>query len=332
MKRVYKVAFAGFRHGHINSLLQLMEAADDFEVVAACEEDSATRRALQLGGSVTISHDNFDTMLQEVECDIVAIGDYYAKRGSLAIRALKAGRHVIADKPLCTSLDELAEIECLAQAGGLKVGCMLELRANPVIATVRELILAGRLGKITQVMFTGQHPLNRDTRPEWYFEPGKHGGTANDIASHALDIIPWLTGLPFAGVTAAREWQAFDVRSESFRDASQMMFELEGGCGVMGDVSYSAPNNFGYSHPLYWRFTIWGSNGLVEFKLTDKVVTAYLADEKEPLELAVATDMPQSYFDAFRAELCGGCPALDTACVIAGARNVLLIQQAADKR
>jgi len=30
------------------------------------------------------------------------------------------------------------------------------------------------------------------TRPAWYFEPGMHGGTLNDIAIHALDFIPWV--------------------------------------------------------------------------------------------------------------------------------------------
>ena len=55
-------------------------------------------------------------MLDEVECDAVGVGDYFAKRGSIAIEALKRGKHVISDKPLCTSLDELAQIRELSQA------------------------------------------------------------------------------------------------------------------------------------------------------------------------------------------------------------------------
>ena len=329
VSKTYKVAFVGFRHGHIHSLLTQMQAAPDFEVVACCEEDAETRRELAAEGKVAITHASFDTLLESVPCEVIAIGDYFAKRGSLALRALRAGRHVIADKPLCTDLGELDEMRRLAQAGGLRVGCMLDLRASRAIATVRGLIRDGRLGKITQVLFTGQHPLNRATRPAWYFEPGMHGGTINDIASHALDIIPWMTGSAFARVTAAREWQAFDVRSDSFRDAAQMMFELENGCGVMGDVSYSAPSSVGYSHPCYWRFTVWGTLGMVEFKASSTTIDAYFDGSAEVQHLPVVDVPPQNYLDAFRDDLRGAATELDTACVLEGARNVLLLQQAA---
>ena len=331
MNQTYSVAFAGFRHGHIVSLLIQMQASPDFNVVACCEEDAATRRSLAADGTATITHDSFDAMLKAVPCDIVAIGDYFARRGALAIRALQAGRHVIADKPLCTDLTELAEIERLARAGNLRVGCMLDLRSSKAIATVRRLIREGQLGKITQIMFTGQHPLNRNSRPAWYFEPGTHGGTINDIASHALDIIPWMTGLAFGRVTAARAWQAFDVRSETFKDAAQMMFQMENGCGVMGDVAYAAPSAMGYQHPCYWRFTVWGTNGMVEFQYADETIRVYFDQAKEPVDIPVDPSAPQSYLEAFLADLQGRPVELDTPCVIEGARNVLRLQQAADR-
>ena len=329
MKKPYKVAFAGFRHGHIYALLSLMNASDDFEVVAYCEEDEATRQAINAEGKIAVTHDDFDAMLASVDCDVIAIGDYFAKRGALAIRALQAGKHVIADKPLCTDMGELEQIERLAREKNLRVGCMLDLRASPAIAGAQRIIREGRLGKVTQILFTGQHPLNRDSRPDWYFEQGKHGGTITDIASHSLDIIPWLAGSPFGSVTAAREWQAFDVRSDYFKDAAQMMFTLENGCGVMGDVSYSAPTTFGYSHPSYWRFTIWGTGGMLEFHPGSKTIDAYFDGSKVMQSLPVDNEQTTPFLVAFLADLRGQPTELDTACVLAGARNVLRLQQAA---
>lgn len=332
MNKHFKVAFAGFRHGHIGSLLKNMKASDDFEVVACCEENEATRRSLATKGTVEITHERFADVLENVPCDVIAIGDYYAKRGSMAIQALKAGRHVIADKPLCTDLGELEEIRSLAKADGLCVGCMLELRSSRALAVARRLVAEGRLGKITQILFTGQHPLNRNTRPSWYFEAGKHGGTINDIGSHAFDIIPLIAGSGIAKITAAREWQAFDVRSDSFRDAAQVMLELDNGCGVMGDISYSAPSTFGFTHPSYWRFTFWGTLGMVECNAASKTVAAYFDGEKEPLQIPVDSENPKSYLDAFLDDLRGIPTELDTNRVLASARDALLIQRAANVR
>lgn len=86
-----KIAFAGFRHGHILSLYALAQAREDLEVVAACEEHAETRVQLQKSGSAEITHTDLDSFLA-VDADIVAVGDYFAQRGLVAVRALEAGR------------------------------------------------------------------------------------------------------------------------------------------------------------------------------------------------------------------------------------------------
>ena len=328
---MHKIAFAGFRHGHIYSLLEMAGNSPYFEIVACCEEDSETRESLLATKKVAITHDNYENMLATVPCDVIAIGDYYSRRGPLAIRALETGRHVIADKPLCTKLSELEVIGYLAASKQLSVGCMFDLRSSGEIATARRMIAEGILGKITQVVFTAQHPLMRDQRPSWYFDGDFQGGTINDIGCHALDIIPWMVGVPFAKATAAREWQAFEVRSEFFHDAAQCMFELENGCGVMGDLSYSAPASQGFSHSNYWRFTVWGTKGMIEFRFGGGKITAFLDGESQGREIPLDDAAPQGYFDAFIAELHGGTPDLDTACVLESSRNALLLQQEAKR-
>src|SRR6188474_2260031 len=125
-----RFAFAGFRHSHILDLLTGVEEHEDTEVVACCEEDAMTREQLAAAGRVTITHKDFTTMLREVECDVVAIGDYYGRRGELAIAALSAGCHVLGDKPLCTSLRELDEIERLASERQKLVSLQLDCRGT----------------------------------------------------------------------------------------------------------------------------------------------------------------------------------------------------------
>jgi predicted dehydrogenase len=327
-----KVAVAGFRHFHILDLYDQVTKMENTEIVAACEEDQTAREALAEQGSAEITHDDFDAMLAEVDCDVVAIGDYYAKRGSLIIKALSQGKHVISDKPICTSLDELNQIEQLSSEKGLKIGCMLDRRDAPQFIGLRNLVRAGVIGEIQAIAFGGQHPLMLGSRPAWYFEPGKHGGTINDIAIHAIDFIPWITGLQFTNVVAARCWNAFAPDFPHFKDAAQLMLTLDNGCGVLGDVSYFAPNSFGYTLPHYWRMTFWGRQGVLESSNTSDEITLAINGETELRSEPLPDGNPGGYLKSFLRDVQGQSAADEqsTESVLQAMRTTLTIQKAAD--
>ena len=329
----YKIAFAGFRHGHIFDLYELAHASPALEVVAACEEHAPTRNEIRAKGTAAITHERLEQMLDEVECDIVATGTYFAGRGPVLIEALERGRHVISDKPLCTRMADLDRIAALAREKNRQVGCMLTMRdAAPVIGA-RNLIQAGRIGPVHAIAFGGQHPLLLGSRPGWYFEPGKHGGTITDIGIHAIDALPWVTGRQWAKINAARCWRAFAPEGCPLEDAGQMMLEMDNGCGVLGDVSYFAPDRAGYKMPYYWRTTFWGRDGVIETATTAKDIQVLGREDdavqREPLPPAQRGGYLRSFLD----DIAGDVPAngLDTAEVLRSTRNVIRIQAAADR-
>lgn len=329
-----RLAFAGFRHGHILSLYRRSLEHEAVEVVAACEEDDAAAREVAEGDTVDITHRDFGRMLSEVECDAVAVGDYYGRRGSLILRALELGKHVIADKPLCTDRSEVDRIEELALSRGLKVGCMLTMRDSAPMLGLRQLLREGTLGEVHAITFGGQHPLLLDSRPHWYFEEGKHGGTINDIGIHALDAIPWMTGLRFVRIEAARCWNAFADRAPHFQDGAQLMLSLENGCGVLGDVSYFAPDGAGYELPLYWRVTVWGRRGVAETSANAGEIRLALDTDRELRSIPLPAAREGGYLESFLRDLAGepsGEGDLDTKAVLASARLALEVQKAADE-
>lgn len=330
MPEKFKVAFAGFRHSHIFGLYSRMKESDQYEIVAACEENAeAAADAAAQGVEITCS--DFHEMMQQTEFDILAIGDYYAIRGSRAISAMVAGKHIIADKPLCTSLAELREIRHLAQTRNLKVGCMLDMRLNGNVNAAKEVIDSGRLGEIHAISFGGQHPLSHGVRPNWYFEPGKHGGTINDIAIHGLDAVEYMTGHTITELTAARTWNAFATFAPVvFQDAAQGMFALDNKCGVVFDVSYFAPENTGFTNPLYWRFTIWGRNGVIEFNYNDPGCKLYLAGSAEVENIPAAAG-GSDYLQIFTEELAGADLPFGTDHILDVSEKCLKLQAVADK-
>jgi predicted dehydrogenase len=334
-----KFVIIGTRHGHINDLIARLREHESATLVAICEEDEAAREAMKESAALqeyspaVPVYDSYAKMLDEVPCDAVGIGDYYGVRGARAIEALRRGKHVLSDKPLCTSLTELDEIEKLAREKKLSVGCQLDLRDGGLMCAFRELVQNEELGEIHAISFGGQHPLMYGKRAGWYFEEGKHGGTINDIAIHALDLIPWLTGLEFKTINAARNWNAVLPQVPHFKDAAQMMLTLQNGGGVLGDVSYFSPDSFGYVLPLYWRITVWGTRGVAEASYTEKQIKLFQNGETTARVIEPGEGNPGGYLEAFLQEARGETQnlSLSTDEVLRAARVSLLVQNAADE-
>nr|MQY77036.1 hypothetical protein [Spirochaeta sp.] len=280
-----KAAFMGFRHPHIlatyDYLEENMAAEEGLIIVACCEEDKKTREELRGQGRIKLTHSSFRRMIEEVDFDLLVVGDYFGKRGGIIKRTLEAGKHVLSDKPLCTSRQELEQIAALAEEKSLTVGALLELRYSGNFIKVREMLRRGDIGPVHSISFSGQHPLLLGTRGKWYNEPGKHGGAVNDLLIHGVDTIIWTTGMDFKEIISARNWNAGISHWPHFRNAAQVMLTMENGCGVIGDLTYISPDSFGYTLPLYWRLTFWGEKGVIESGYTWDHINLFAEGEEE---------------------------------------------------
>jgi predicted dehydrogenase len=328
----HTVAFVGFRHGHVWDVFDRMRSNASFRIVACCEEDPETRKNLAREGKVQISHTDFAEMLRSVQFDVCVVGDYYEKRGALILAALKSGRSVISDKPLCTSMRELDRIASAVGRSGQPLGAMLDLRDSGIFRRMRGLIRDGDIGEVATLSFNGDHPLLLGKRPGWYFEKGKQGGTINDLGIHAFDGIPWLTGHRFTRINAARTWATGRAGSPYFKDAAQVMATLDNGCGVLGEISYLVPDRIAYGYPDYWRFVVAGSKGVVIGRLNDGSLTLFREGAPGPESIPAAAPNPGGYLQSYLRALEHSPAAEDlgTADVLDASRVSLLCQEAAD--
>ncbi len=258
-----QIIFRGFRHSHIEGLYDRIKSGKKLQIAACVEDDEATKKEIAARKGIVFDEKGYDYWLEK-DIDIVAIGGCYGDRGRDIIKALEAGKHVIADKPICTDLEELKEIRRLSVEKNLKVACMLDLRYRPAVKAAAQLYKSGELGEAVNVSFNGQHCLDFEHRPKWYFEKGKHGGTINDLAIHAVDLIRYITGQNFIKTLFAETRNKFAEKSKDFKDCAIFTAELEHGGRVQGDVSYSAPASV-YSTPIYWDFKFWCTEGMMNF-------------------------------------------------------------------
>jgi len=289
-----KLVMVGFRHGHAGAIYQTAQKLDFVDIVACVEEDPAAREGIPAQLGVELTHESFQQVLDEVEFDALACVDYYARRGPLVIAALQAGKHVVTDKPLCTEIEQLRTIAALARDKDLIVHVDLTMRYSAGAVTLRKLVREGGIGNLASATIFGQHPLSWGSRPGWYFEPGKQGGTINDIMIHGIDMLRWVTGKEFARViSAAASSVPGAPPPDFFQQSAQCFLEMDGGARVFGDASYLVPTG----HHAPWRFFLWGSEGSIEYA-TDGTLLLRRAGEAEQV-VALEPAPPADPFEDF---------------------------------
>lgn len=276
-----KILFCGFRHSHINGLYKKVQDCDFAELVGCVEENAEARAEAEKNLGAVFSDKTYAQWLESGAFNTVAIGNAYGERGEKVIAALRAGKHIIADKPLCTSEEQLREIRKLSEEKNLKIACMLDLRYIPQTLRAMEILRSGKLGEIKNISFTGQHCLDYGKRPSWYFEEGMHGGTVNDISVHGVDLVRMFTNSEFASIDGIRLWNSYAKEEKNFKDSAMFMARLESGAEVIADISYSAPSQV-FSMPTYWDFKIWCEKGLLTFNFINQSVTVYEEGTPEP--------------------------------------------------
>ncbi len=322
-----KILFYGFQHGHIFNLYNKVKDNPSLEIVACLEDDAKKREELKETRGIICSTESLEYWLEK-GVDIVAVGDKYGKRGPAIIKALKSGSHVIADKPICTTMAQLEEIKELSLKNNLKVACMLDLRYFSSTQIVKKLIEDNAYGEVKNISFTGQHCIDYAHRPTWYFEEGMHGGTINDLAIHGIDMLYYLTGLKISKIHSARCWNSFADRTPDFLDCAMFMLELENKAGVIADVSYSAPSQV-FTMPTYWDFKIWCKNGMIHYNITSNKVTVYAEGEEGPKTIEFA--VPESdYLKDLLNEIKTGASDF-TNSVLLATEQTLKIQQYSEK-
>ncbi len=320
-----RLAIAGFRHYHILWMYDSAKENPNVEIAGCLEEDAQHREATKKKYNIDFNYNTYDELLADKTVDAVAIGDYFAKRGQMVIKALKAGKHVIADRPICTDIKELDEIRKLVKDTGLTVSCRLDLRYMPQTERAKDIIGSGEIGKVINISFTGQHCLNYGARPRWYFEPGKQGGTINDIAIHGVDLVRYLTGKSVSKIDCARTYNAFADKEPDFKDCGMFMARMDD-ITLTADVSYAAPK-FSGTLPTYWNFYFWGTDGMMNFNLADSRIHIY----KDKEYIIECPDRKPDYLNDFLTDISGGKSIMETEGILDSQRDTLLLQMFADK-
>jgi predicted dehydrogenase len=168
------------------------------------------------------------------------------------IAALRAGRHVLCEKPMGLDYAEASAMTDAACETGRTLGIAYYRRMYPKVARARDLIAAGAIGRPVFAEATSHswfYPA--DGRRGWLIDPALAGaGPLYDIGSHRIDLMNYLFGPP-ARVSAHMSTLVQPVHVE---DNATVMIEYESGVRASVDVRW-------HSHPQRDEFRIRGTEG-----------------------------------------------------------------------
>lgn len=197
-----RVAIAGAAHPHVQFALDEITVTPELELVGVSDRaiDVAQRYARPFAAPIFIDHRELITATAP---DVVVVAGIYGDRGDVIVDALNAGSHVIADKPMCITLDQLDRIAEAQAASQRELILLLEKRYYPETLAAREVVERGELGTIIGITSSGPHKLNAETRPAWFFNEQTYGGILNDLTVHDIDLALQFTALESGTVSGA---------------------------------------------------------------------------------------------------------------------------------
>ena len=192
--------------------------------IGAVHVDALRRLGVQVHGVVGSSHargderaraaglppayESMDAMLADKRVDVVHITSPNHLHHAHANAALRAGKHVVCEKPLAMTSSESAELLQLAESSGLVHAVNFNIRFYPLLQHLHQVVREGGLGQVRLV--TGhylQDWLLLDTDWNWRLDPALGGSlrAVSDIGSHWLDLTSFLTGSRIESVSADLE-------------------------------------------------------------------------------------------------------------------------------
>lgn len=319
-----RLAIAGLAHPHVTYALDELPHWPEVSLVAVAEGDPSLleRYAESLEGVPTF--ETLPELLADQQVDVVVIVGIYAERAADVVAALDAGARVLADKPLCTDLEQLNDIRVALKRGGGELSVVFEKRMYPTTIALRKIIDEGTLGRVTLIATTGPHKLNYGQRPPWFFERDGYGGIAGDLPVHDIDMALWLTGAQ-EGLVSAISGNGRLPQHPTFEDHVAVLLRV-GEVAATLEAHWMTPEAADVHG--HYRMRVTGTEGTAEVDWAYNTLTVATHDQPpHQVELGAGQRPAQYFFEALAA---GTPPAIGTADSLLATEIALLAQASAD--
>lgn len=180
-----KIGFVGYGYWGKNILRNLVNIKD-VEVIAVCDMTPANlKKAKELYPDIKEFTDSYDTLVKNIDIDAIVIATPPDTHYDLALKALKANKHLFVEKPLATNSKKAKKLVSLAKTKKKVLMTGHTFIYNPALNDVKRLIQSGELGQIHYIDFV----MTNLGKYQKY-------NVLWDLAPHGISIILYLLDNP----------------------------------------------------------------------------------------------------------------------------------------
>ena len=195
-----KIGVISHAHGHINTYCGQMQNYDDVELIATWDDDENRGRqnAEKFGLEYRTSA---ESVVNDPDIDTVMVGVETNRHAEYTIMAAEAGKNILLQKPMATTLEDCDRIIEVVNKSGVMFSMAFQMRQDPVNRKIKELVEEGVVGKIAIVRRRHCIPVllnpNFVNGPsKWHVDPVANIGMYFDDATHPADWFYWIFGRP----------------------------------------------------------------------------------------------------------------------------------------
>jgi len=183
------IGCGGFAENYRHIYTEIPEAK---LVLLVDESEETARRASEACGGVAWSTDFNDCLSSDVHFVDISTPNFLHREQACA--ALKAGKHVLLQKPLASSLEDALKIAEIASSSGKIAGMYMFLFDNPLFHDIKKLIKEGKLGTISGVGCRSAHRGGLSAVRGGWRSSAKMtgGGSFIQLAIHYVNMVQWL--------------------------------------------------------------------------------------------------------------------------------------------
>jgi predicted dehydrogenase len=238
-----------------DALIKPAQKSSDAEVVAIAARDPARAREFAATHLIPRVHPTYADLIGDPDLDVI----YNPLPNSLhcewTIAALRAGKHVLCEKPIASNAAEAERMAKVAETTGLIMGEAFHYRYHPLADRVREIIQGGTLGPLSHVEGHFSVPIpETNIRFDWSLA----GGATMDLGCYPLHMIRNFSGLSTRVTRASAE-----TGPKNIDIAMDVELELTGGVTARMSCSMKKDAQLGAS------FSARGEHG--ELKVTNPI-------------------------------------------------------------
>jgi predicted dehydrogenase len=218
-----------------------------------------------------------------LDCVSVATPDY--AHAEYAAAALRAGKHVLLEKPMATTVEDCRTILAARDAGGAKLMINYHNRWYPALVEARRAIRSGEIGKPVSANLVLSNTIS------WVLSSMKWGDRSGPewfLMSHIADLAFWLTG---AAVCAMAAEGVLRSKGMQTRDVVKAMLAMRGGAVVHLESSWILPASWRNPVNEMW-LSIQGDSGRVDIGADRENLTFATGEYRTPFVLNYLTEEP----------------------------------------